>query len=455
MRHPKLGSCYLAGTLLLLSAALILCFPLSGLAKLSTSDPVLLPVYLPLLFRHVPFVASSGILDPSFDQDGWVLTGLSAGDDFGIALAVLRDGKLLVGGEVSSDYDMDLAVARYNPDGSLDPAFGSAGWTRTDLDGWDDFAAGIAVQLDGRILLAGTSRNDFALVRYNLDGGLDATFSGDGWVRTDFLGSADEAKAVAVQPDGRIIVAGYAININYDYDFALARYLPDGSLDTSFGVGGKVTTDLTADQDQIKAIAIQPDGKIVAVGPVKNGSRLHDFAVARYNSNGTLDLSFGINGWVATDFFGGQDFAYAVVLQADGKIVVAGAADIVKDQAAFAVARYTAGGNLDITFSEDGRLVTDFGTGGDYAYAVCLQPDGKVIAAGYAFNGLNNDFALVRYNPNGSPDTSFSEDGLIVTDLAMGEDKGLAVVLQVDGKIVVAGSGFNDSDADFALVRYK
>jgi len=135
--------------------------------------------------------------------------------------------------------------------------------------------------------------------------------------------------------------------------------------------------------------------------------------------------------------------------------VVAGAADITYEQAAFALARYTAGGNLDATFSGDGRLTTDFGAGGDYAYGVCLQPDGKIIAAGYAFNGLNDDFALARYNPNGSLDISFSEDGLIVTDLAAGEDKGLAVGLQGDGKIVVAGSGFNGSDADFALVRYK
>jgi uncharacterized delta-60 repeat protein len=454
MSRPESDRCYRTGVLILLSVILILGFPLSGLAQPAPSDLLLSPVYLPLLFRHVPFVASSGTLDPSFDQDGLVLTGLSAGDDFGIALAVLRDGKLLVGGEVSSDYDMDLAVARYNPDGSLDITFGSAGWTRTDLDGLDDYAAGIAVQLDGKILLAGTSRNDFALVRYNPDGSLDTTFSGDGWVRTDFLGSADEAKAVAIQPDGRIIVAGYAMNGTH-YDFALLRYLANGSLDTSFGVGGKVTTDLTGDQDQIKAIAIQPDGKIVAVGPVKNGSRLHDFAVARYNSNGTLDTSFGVGGWVATDYFGGQDFAYAVALQTDGKIVVAGAADIADDLAAFAVARYTAGGNLDITFSGDGRLITDFSVDNDYAYSVCLQPDGKIIAAGYAYNGTNDDFALARYNPNGSPDTSFSEDGSIVTDLATGEDKGLAVILQVDGKIVVAGSGFNGSDADFALVRYK
>ncbi len=440
--------------LLLLSVILALGLPMGGIAETAPANSLLSPVYLPLISKNMPFIPSIGLLDTDFGGDGIVMSALSAGDDFGIALALLGDGKLLVGGEVSSDYDMDLAVARYNPDGSLDAAFGSAGWTRTDLDGWDDYAAGIAVQPDGRILLAGTSRDDFALVRYTAAGSLDASFGSAGWLRTDFFGSADEAKAVAVQADGRIMVAGYAMN-GTQYDFALARYLPDGSLDASFGGDGKVTDDLTGDQDQIKAIAIQPDGKIIAVGSVKNGSRLHDFAVARYHSNGDRDLTFGINGWIATDFFSGHDFAYAVALQADGKIVVAGAADIVYEHAVFALARYTAGGNLDATFDGDGRLVTDFGAVGDFAYAVCIQPDGKIIAAGYANNGVNDDFALVRYNPNGSLDPGFSGDGMLMTDLAAGEDKGLAVVLQSDGKVVLAGSAFNGSNADFALARYK
>ena len=168
---------------LLLMRMLMLCSPLVGLASQSANGQDLSRVYLPLISRYLPFVESSGILDTSFGQGGLVLTGLSAGDDFGIAMVVLRDGKLLVGGEVSSDYDMDLAVARYNPDGSLDAGFGSAGWTRTDLDGWDDYAAGIAVQPDGKILLAGTSRSDFVLVRYTADGSLDATF-GSGWLGT-------------------------------------------------------------------------------------------------------------------------------------------------------------------------------------------------------------------------------------------------------------------------------
>jgi uncharacterized delta-60 repeat protein len=451
---------YAWGIHLLLCLALGIFIPLVGLNSQSAMGGELVQDYLPLLVkRHVSFVESSGILDTSFDQDGLVLTDLSAGADFGTAMVLLPDGKLLVGGEVSGTYNVDVGVARYNPDGSLDTTFGTGGWVSTDLYGNDE-AAAIAVQPDGKILLGCTAVFDFYLVRYNMDGNLDAAFGTGGWVRTDFLGSEDEAKAVAVQPDGRIIVAGYAMDSNYKYDFALVRYLADGSLDTSFGVGGKVTTDLTGDNDQARGIAIQPDGKIIVVGPAKHTGYFHDFAVARYNSNGTLDASFGTNGWVFTHFGGAHDFAYAVALQTDGKIVVAGAAEIYVENLAdyryaFAVARYTSNGSLDTTFDGDGKVITDFSQEDDYGYAVALQPDGKVIVAGYANNGTNNDFTVVRYNPNGSLDPGFSGDGKVMTDIAGGDDKGLAVVLQMNGRIVLAGSAVNGTDADFALARYR
>lgn len=443
---------------LLLCLVLVLSLPAAGQANPAADELVLPQIYLPLLSRgYVPYQESSGTLDTNFDGDGRVLTDLNETGDYGIAMVLQPDGRLLVGGEVEEDFGdyqvVDLAVARYNRDGSLDPSFSGDGWVRTDLDGWDDFASAIAVQPDGKVLLAGTSKSDFALVRYTSDGSLDTTFDGDGWVRTDiFVYSADESKAVAVQPDGCIIVAGYATNSNGDYDFALVRYLAHGSLDPSFGDDGRVTTDLTGDQDKGRALIIQPDGKIILAGPAKKN--FHDFAVARYLPDGSLDPSFGTGGWVFTDFDGGHDFAYAVALQMDGRILVAGTADI-DGQDDIALARYTANGLLDISFGEDGRVTTDFAAGDDYAYGLALQPDGKVIAAGYAFNGLNFDFAVLRYTPNGSLDTSFAADGAVVTDFAGGDDLGLAVVLQPDGMIVVAGNAFNGLNTDFALVRYK
>ena len=439
----------------MLSVILTLGLTLDGLAETAQSDQV----YLPMLTRAMIYVERTGILDTRFGDGGLVLTDLTAGEDEGVAMAVQRDGKLLVGGEVGDEdsYDLDLAVARYNLDGSLDTTFDNDGWVRTDLDGWNDSASDVIVQPDGKILLSGASRGDFALVRYNSDGSLDDTFGVDGWVRTDCGSFEDETKAIAYQPeDGKIIVAGYALD-GLQYNFALVRYNPDGSLDTGFGVSGLVTTDLTGDQDQAQALVIQPDGKIVLAGSVKRAIPYYrDFGLVRYLPDGTIDPSFGINGRVITDFNGGRDFAYAITLQSDGMIVVAGTAQEGADgDYEFALARYTSTGYLDTTFSGDGKVTADFNGGDDEAYAITLQPDGKVIAAGYAFNGLSLDFAVVRYLSNGSLDTNFSGDGLVLTDFVIGDDKGLAVVLQLDGKIVVAGNAFNGLNIDFALVRYK
>ena len=425
-----------------------------GLSARLADEAQLPNVYLPLVKRHVSYEESLGILDPSFGEGGRVVTDLNGTNDAGTAMAIQQDGKLLVGGEIEGDYSVDVGVARYYPDGNLDTSFGTDGWVSTDILG-DDQAADIAIQQDGKILLAGTAFGDFILVRYNPDGVLDSTFGMGGWVRTDILGGDDKANALAIQSDGCIVVVGKAMNSSSNYDFALVRYLENGDLDLSFGANGKVTTDLTAQHDMARGIAIQPDGKIIVAGPVKRSVFLHDFAVARYNSDGILDTTtFGTGGWVFTDFNVDHDFANALILQPDGRIVVAGAATF-EESYYFAIARYTEYGVLDPSFDNDGRVVTDFGPGHDDGYAVTLQPDGKLIVASYADIGAGIDFVVVRYHPNGSLDMGFSEDGWVMTDFAGGEDIGLAVVLQPDGEIVVAGSAFNGLDFDFALVRYK
>ncbi|HQH86392.1 MAG TPA: tandem-95 repeat protein, partial [Anaerolineaceae bacterium] len=200
------------------------------------------------------------------------------------------------------------------------------------------------------------------------------------------------------------------------------------------------------------AVAVQADGKIVAAGYTENGST-YDFALARYNSDGSLDTTFSGDGLLTTDFGSDSDYACAVALQADGKIVAAGSADN-GSNTDFALARYNPDGSLDITFSGDGKLTNDFGSGYDHAQAVAVQADGKIVAAGYASNGSNDDFALARYNPDGSLDTTFSGDGLLTTAFGSGNDGADAVAVQADGKIVAAGSAYNGSNLDFALARY-
>ena len=374
------------------------------------------------------------VLSSFSDGEGGRLTTDFGGEESALSMTVQPDGKILVAGYRFTDRDIinnieaniDFALARYNADGSLDTTFSENGKLTTDF-GWDDQAYSISVQLDQKIVVAGSSDGNFALVRYNADGSLDTTFSGDGKLITDFYGD-DRVYSVKIQSDGTIIVAGAS-----DDDFALARYYTDGHLDTTFSDDGMVTTDFGW-SDYGKSMTLQLDGKIVVAGESDG-----NFALARYNTDGHLDTTFSDDGVVTTDL-DGDDHGKSMILQPDGKIVVAGESD-----GNVALVRYNANGTLDVTFSDDGMLTTDLG-GDDNGNSVILQSDGKIIVAGSS----DNNFALARYNANGSLDTTFSGDGKLITDF-YGDDKGYSVKVQSDGKILVAGA----SDEDFALARYN
>jgi uncharacterized delta-60 repeat protein len=346
--------------------------------------------------------------------------------------------------------------------GGLDGAFGTGGTVTTDFAGNGDEARAVAVQPDGKIVAAGGALGatvDFALARYRADGTLDPTFGTGGKVTTDF-GSNEEAFAVAGQPDGKIVAAGGAAT-----GFELARYNSDGSLDSTFGAGGKVTTrfGLGLPFTRAHAIVLQPDGKIVVAGTATSATA-PDFGLARYNPDGSLDSTFGAAGKVTTDIRGtdGSDFAWAVTLQPDGKLVVAGSAAGPSGDA-FALARYTPAGALDSTFGSSGRVITGFGGDQDWAQAVAVQADGKIVAAGKTGNqccGGTFDFALARYTAGGTLDTAFGAGGKVTTDFAGGTDNAHALVIQADGKILAGGerlAGGNASGAsfDFALARYQ
>jgi len=428
---------------------------------------------------RAPFIgsvlATPGDLDPAFGTGGLVTTQFGSGDSYGFAVALQADGKIVVAGRAYNGSDYDLALARYNSDGSLDTSFSGDGEVTTDFGSGDDWGHAVAIQpADGKIVVAGTasyngSNADFALARYNGDGSLDTSFSGDGKVTTDFGSGIDCIYAVEIQPaDGKIVVVGDASN-GSNFDFALARYNSDGSLDTSFSGDGKVTTDFGMGDDSGMAVAIQPaDSKIVVAGYAYKFSGFHgnfDFALARYNGDGSLDTSFSGDGKVTTDFVNSVDEeGEAVVLQADGKIVVAGYSQDFSDSPFdndFTLARYNSDGSLDTSFSGDGKVTTDFNGDNDSAYAVALQADGKIVVAGQANNvsdfAYDIDFALALYNSDGSLDTSFSGDGKVTTDFG-DWDYGFAVALQPDdGKIIVAGYSGSPyaNNGDFALARYE
>jgi uncharacterized delta-60 repeat protein len=414
--------------------------------------------YLPIVLRSLDYHESTGLLDPDFGSNGIVTTDF-ANDEFGYAVALQPDGKILVAGYMDIPFSDYFALARYNPDGSLDQSFSDDGKVITGFGNIDE-AHAIVLQPDGKIILAGdTSASpgipefDFALERYNPDGSLDKSFGSDGMVITDFYGGLDAANAITLQPDGKIIAAGVGESENCD--FALARYNPDGSLDTSFGSDGKVTTDFSGEFDEVKDIVLQPDGKIVVIGFTGNISH-EDFALARYNQDGSLDLNFNGNGKVRTNF-GGTEYGFGVALQADGKIIVVGEKVLpyYHDYDSYWVlARYNPDGSLDPNFDGDGRVTTNFGNRAE-ADAVTLQSDGKIIVAGSTEKQDSiGSFGVARYNTDGSLDINFGDGGRLTTDIGS-TSFGTAVVLQPDGKIVVAGYTANGSDYDFALVRYK
>ena len=343
--------------------------------------------------------------------------------------------------------------------GRLDPGFGTGGKTTTRFAG--DAGATAAVLQNGKVVAAGFAvtgaTTDFALTRYRPNGTLDTSFGNHGRVTTDIAGGAgDQATALAVQADGKLVAAGLRSSAA-GLDFALVRYWPNGAVDTSFGDHGRVTTDFAGGADAAHALVVQADGKLVAAGSATVGTN-QDFAVARYNRNGTPDLSFGIGGRATIDIAGAFDEARALVLQG-GKLVAAGFT-FTGDAATgdFALARFTAAGRPDGTFGTGGRVTTDFAGGFDDARALVVQ-GGKLVAAGGATTGSGPDFALARYDDLGSLDPTFGTGGKVTTDFApvFGDADEINALVVQQGKLVAAGSSFTGGGLrfDFALARYR
>lgn len=377
----------------------------------------------------------AGDLDNSFSYNG--IKMLQIGDYFsgGESVAIQNDGKIVIVGNV----DGQIAVTRLNTDGSQDSSFGNNGIQITETQ-YDADANAVAIQKDGKIVIAG----DY-LVRYNIDGTLDNSFSEDGIQNI----SNYATYSLAIQEDGKILVAGTIFGSSESgYDFAVSRYNIDGSLDNSFSNDGKqiiaCPESINQDQDVAYSIVIQKDGKIVVAGY----AAIENICVVRLNNNGTLDNSFSGDG-ISTISFGNDANVKSVVIQSDGKIVVAGSFYNGKNNDLF-IARLNNDGTIEESFVKEGIQACSIGSGNDYGNAVALQKDGKIIVAGSSGNGINYDFAVVCFNKDGTLDDSFSNDGIQTTDIRFGNDYGNSVAIQKDGKIVVAG----EADGNFAIARY-
>ena len=391
-----------------------------------------------------------------FNHASTVTTAIGPGNESGQDVVLQADGKIVVAGTSSNGSNDDIAVTRYNVDGTLDTSFGGLGHVTTGFGSSTDRGSALAIQQDGKIVVSGQAWNGskyvFAVVRYTSTGSSDASFNG-GAASVSFGTGDDVALAVAVQADGKIVLAGFSNNTGGVRHMALARLNTNGTLDTSFGSGGKLTTSYSALDDDALALTIQPDGKLVVAGRSYNGSNW-DMTVTRYTTSGALDVTFGSGGKVTTAIGPSHEEAWSLALQADGKIVVAGESYDAAGNADIAVVRYLVNGTLDTAFNGTGKCVVPVGAGADYGYGVALQADGKIVVTGYASNGTNNDIALVRLNSNGTLDSSFNDDGKYLIAIGTSNDEGQGLAVEGDGNLVITGSTFNGSNTDIAIVRY-
>lgn len=389
-----------------------------------------------LLTTFATLNAQNGVLDPSFGTNGIVVLDVGNSNNTTRAIAIQPDGKILMAGFSSTSINL-FNVVRLNPDGSLDNSFGTNGVASTTL-AFTSIASSIALQQDGKIIAGGHTwggeSNGFALIRYNSDGSIDNSFGNSGITTTHFFGKDAIGKSLAIQADGKIILAGYSYTIfNDDDDFAVARYNPDGSIDQTFGTNGAVfTTFGVNERDWINSIAVQADGKILAGGFSSNR-----MALARYLTDGSLDPTFGTNG-LAVNIIppASQAFINGLALSPDGIYACGFSTDTFNNST---LVKYDYAGNISPDFGVDGILINNIAQQDLYKDIKIIGD--KIVVGGTAGNNDNSmfSFTLSQFDLSGNPVTSFGTNGVFMVSPTSSFNQLEAIAVQADGKILAAG----------------
>lgn len=410
----------------------------------SRLSPLILMVLLILGFSETN-LAQPGSLDTTFGVNGKVITTLGTYTDRANTMAIQGDDKILMAGSKYSSFtNADFAMVRYLSNGTLDPSFGQGGEVITPIENRSE-ANSIAIQNDGKIVLGGGSKWYINLARYNTDGSLDTNFGDGGIVITDVQDHYSEVcSSIAIQNDGKIIVGGYAADSGDDLrHFIVLRYLSNGTLDTTFGTNGIVI----GNNGECHSVKIQNTGEIV-LGGVDHVY----FSIEKYTSNGAPDLSFGINGKVLTSVET-TAAGRSMVIQDDGKILLGGFSNAGNFN--FALVRYQSNGLLDSNFGSLGIVTTSIGSNSK-AYSIALQSDGKILLSGDSkIDSTIFHLSLARYNTDGTLDTGFGQDGKVITVIGDSFGTGQSIGIDNNGKIMVGGYVYNDSNIDMTLVRYN
>ena len=413
---------------------------------------------LALMATFVFAQAQPGVLDASFGTGGIVTTSVLTGYNNAEAIAVQPDGKIIVAGNVGPSSSYNVGVVRYNEDGSLDPTFGLGGMAVIEASIFLDFAMDIALQPDGKILLAGrifsgSTGSSSLLIRLLPNGELDNSFGTGGIVNPQFGGTDNNAESVALQQDGKILIGGH-----HGDRFAVTRFNTDGSIDNTFGNAGMAKANVGISLCYVNDIAVQRDGKIIAAGMGFNDFSSYGFAVARFNTDGSLDIDFADLGTKLFNIGEGNDFFLSVELQSNDKIVLGGhtwVENLPLLQYDLAVVRLNVDGSIDETFGDNGSTTTNIVFGGNYGTSMVLQPDDKIIQNGNISIPSAENVAIVRYTADGALDNTFGTNGITTVDVNGFSDYSEGIAMQPDGKIVTAGYTFTiDDKSEFLVMRF-
>ena len=407
-------------------------------------------------------LGAQGDLDITFNPpNGYTLYNGWNKDSY-MGVAIQSNGKIVVSTGIENGENDDVVVLRYNRDGTLDVAFGTEGIVTYDGGNGNDCGRLPVIQPDGKIVLTGYTHNgndyDVLIMRLNVDGTRDSGFGNNGIAVYNSADRNDYGRGIAIQSDGKLLVTARSTGSGTSIAMML-RYGVDGVLDDTFGTNGVVTYESDQGNAGFRDVAIQDDGKIVTSGYTKTTAG-YLFLTARFNPDGILDNSFGINGITTYDGGHGNAGARGVVIQSDGKIVVSGGNFNGTDLDVM-VLRYHSNGTLDSGFGTNGVVTYDGGKGDDNGRRLALQADGRIVVIGNT-TGANNLFALVlRYNGDGRADVGFGNGGAAILQLGQGNDWGESVAITLDQNIVIAG-GIDNGNAGpgnailvFMLIGYS
>lgn len=410
---------------------------------------ILIPILL--IITSLKCWSQPGVLDPTFGINGKVTLDFLSEVDEAKDIAVQADGKILVAGRCNINFINKYALVRYNLDGTLDNSFSDDGIATVQFGNSNiNYGECMALQSNGKIVVAGSTFSgngyELGLVRFNTDGSLDNTFSGDG-LFTYSGGTNVFCDAIAIEQDGSIIVAGASGLLGIGNQITLLRVLSNGTVDTNFGGTGLAIAEVGNESGAL-GVVIQSDGKIAVAGRVSDGT-YNNTVIVRFLSSGFLDNSFSGDGILAVSLAEYDDYATGILQLNNGKLVVSGISNT-----EFTILQLNSNGSFNNAFSSDGIVATDMSNSFDELHDLAIDNEGNISAVGHS--GYNiYDIAVLRYLPDGTLDNLFSLDGKTTIDFSGTYDYAYAVALQLDGKILVAGTTDNNGNVDFAIARLQ